>query len=431
MCHGFVVSHASEGTRRPGRYRQPGETRYYSDVNRLLTTICGGRRPTKPRRWYLLALVLQASAATVLAQTSAPPRSISFFPTRQLWTIPLSSPPAALRSASDNRYLFVPLSTGSLTAVALDSATAAWTARLQLRGPVDANGTRVIVVAEGAVQALDPASGSTLWTVPDGDGGAVVAAQVLDSQVVVLTDTGTLRAHAVSDGTTQWTRALGPERSALLLSASDVYVGSTDGRVMAVRAQDGTPRWTTQVDGQPGAMAVNRDRLYFGTSDKAFYSLRVGDGRIDWRWRVGASVVGAPAFDDRHVYFAALDNQLRALDSGSGAQRWRKPLTGRPIGSPVVVGSSVVVPCLAAEIRGFSTRDGGNQGRYPTDAEVSSSFQVIRRPNRMGGDVMLLILSDGSVVAVQRRIEPPLLPLTDLPGVTVPIAPAPPTATAK
>ncbi|MGE3841907.1 MAG: PQQ-binding-like beta-propeller repeat protein [Vicinamibacterales bacterium] len=360
-----------------------------------------------------------------MAQVSGMAPPLSFFPVRQLWQVSLAAPPSARGVFADEAHAFVPLSTGSLAAVSMQSAQLAWTARADVLGVLAAEPGRIIVATEGAVLALDPTTGDRIWTLPD-DGGSVVAASFSGPRLVLVAETGVVRSLAASTGALEWRHELGAAAgSSLAVTAADALVGLAGGRVAAVRLQDGMPRWTTLVDGQPGALAVRNDRVYFGTADRAFYSIRITDGRIDWRWRVGAVVVGGATFDDRHVYFAALDNQIRALDLDNGAQRWRKPLPGRPVGSPVVTGATVIVPCLAAEIRGFAGRDGASQGRYPTDAELATPLQVLRRPLTAGGDIVLLVLSDGTLLAAQRRVEPPLVPLNDLPGVTVPITPAP------
>lgn len=407
------------------RFRSPGQPRYYSDVHRLLTSICGGRRTARRRQWCFALLAAIGAHSPASAQTSGTVPALGFFPVRQIWQVALAAPPSPRGILTDQKRVFVPLSTGSLAAVSLEAAQVAWTARLDLHRVLAADASRVIVAAEGAVLALEQLTGDRIWMIPD-DGGAVVAASFAGQRLVLLADTGVVRSVDASTGTLYWRQELGvPAGASLAVTASDAFVGLASGRLAAIRVQDGAPRWNTLVDGQPGVLAVRNERVYFGTADRAFYSVRTTDGQVDWRWRVGALVVGGATFDERHVYFAALDNQIRALDLGNGAQRWRKPLIGRPIGSPVVVGSTVIVPCLAAEIRGFSGRDGANQGRYPTDAELASPLQVLRLPYTAGGDMVLLVLSDGTVIAAQRRVEPPLLPLNDLPGVTVPITPAP------
>jgi outer membrane protein assembly factor BamB len=377
----------------------------------------------------LLCCALPATAAPAPRKDSVPP---PFFPVRLLWEAPLGAPATPPVVVAAGR-VFVALRTGTVAALAVDTGETLWTARLEPRGPMIADGERLLVPIEGAIEAVDPTTGSALWRAPVGN-DPVLALMSTSGWVFALLESGTLEARRADTGARVWQQALGvPARAAPVVLADSIFVATRDGTIVALGVTDGVPRWRTRADGEAAGLVARDDRLYFGTGAKFFYCLTADDGRIEWRWRIGAGIVGAPALDDRHVYLVALDNQIRALDRRSGAQRWRKPLIARPIGAPVRVDGGIVPAVLASELRGLEPRDGGNQGRYPTDREVGVPVGV-DRPYAQGGDLVIVPLSDGTTLALQARIEPAILPLTVLPGSAVPLTPAaapaglPPTA---
>lgn len=347
-----------------------------------------------------------------------------FFPARVLWQVALGAP-ALPPAVHDGTSLYVALRTGAVTAWALDGGAARWATRVDVRGPLATDGARIFVPVDQAIEALMPNDGTTVWRTPVAE-GRVIAQAPAASLLVSVFESGVVQALRADTGERLWRATLeSPSRATPLAVGDTLLLARTAGEVKALRVSDGQSLWTAAVDGDIAGFAARDGRLYFGTTGKAFYCLDLATGRIEWRWRVGAVVMGSPAVDARHVYFVALDNQVRALDRVSGTQRWRKPLTARPIGGPVTIGNGVSTPVLAAELGGVSLREGASQGRHPLDRELASSPLVVDRPYARGGELVVLVLSDGLMVALQRRVEPPMLPLATLPGVPVALTPPP------
>jgi outer membrane protein assembly factor BamB len=354
------------------------------------------------------------------------PSVLPFFPVNVVWQLALGAPPDGAPTRDDER-LFVPLRTGSLVAISARNGSLLWTARLDAQGPIAADGTRLFVPTDGALEALDPATGEALWRAPLAS-GPVAGVSAIAGWVFLLHEDGTLEARRAATGERIWQRSTpAPVTAGPHVMAEFLFVGMSDGTAGAFRVTDGERVWVTRVEGAPSALTASPERLYFGTRSKFFYCLETRSGRIDWRWRIGAEIVGAPTLDEQHVYLVALDNQIRALDRNNGAQRWRKPLAARPIGSAVHVGASVVPASLAAELRGFAVKDGASQGRYPTSHELAAVPVVIPLPYTRGGEVIVAILADGSTLALQRGVEPAIVPLPALIGTPVALTPARPT----
>jgi outer membrane protein assembly factor BamB len=252
--------------------------------------------------------------------------------------------------------------------------------------------------------------------------------------VFVFLDTGGVDALRAAVGERLWQRTVGETlQGNAVVVGEHVFAATTSGDVTALRVLDGQPVWTTRVSGAGTGLTAYEGRLYVG-ADKFFFALDGASGRIEWRWRIGAAVIGPPAVDERHVYVTALDNQIRALDRRSGAQRWRQPLPARPVAGPVAVDGAVFTPCLAPQVLALRAADGTVLGQYATNRELAVAPVVLTRPYARGGSLVVVVLSDGATLALQRRIEPPVSPLTALPGVpltdVVPAAPDPGAAAA-
>jgi outer membrane protein assembly factor BamB len=339
-----------------------------------------------------------------------------------------SAPAAA--PVSDSTHVFTSLRTGTINAGVLGNPEVLWRHTVDDLGPVAADGQHVYAAMQGAVEAVAASSGEPVWrALVAGRPSALVATA---GWVIAFLESGTVEALHADTGERVWQRPIGPTLPGNAVVAGDrVFVATAAGDVAALRVLDGLPVWTTKIAGTGTGLTALGDRLYVG-ADKFFFALDAETGRIEWRWRIGAAVIGPPAVDERHVYVTALDNQIRALDRRSGAQRWRQALPARPVAGPVVVDGAVLAPCLAPEVLALRARDGSVLGRYATDRDLAVRPIVLARPYALGGSLVVVILSNGSTLALQRRIEPPVAPLAVLPGValSVPVPAAAPDAPA-
>lgn len=163
---------------------------------------------------------------------------------------------------------------------------------------------------ESAVVRLDPADGSTLWSVrataPDSRPASDSAPLHADGVVLaVAPGSELLRALDPATGAERWKRTL-PSGAHALPAGGHVLVAAVDGTVVALDSATGAQRWSKRIGGvgsvwwggpeEPGGAAA----LYVATPDK--------DGRA---------------------------TQLSAVDPASGAARWqiRSPGMLHPVGA--------------------------------------------------------------------------------------------------
>ncbi|MGW5402480.1 protein kinase domain-containing protein [Streptomyces sp. NPDC003952] len=159
-----------------------------------------------------------------------------------------------------------------------------------------------------ALARLDPASGTSLWTVPAAAPGAPTAsssAPVFGAGVVFVVAQGSeiLQARDTATGAERWRRNV-PGGARVVSVAASVLIAATDGTLTALDAATGSARWTKPLGG-PGS-------LWWGGPE--------GPG--------GAVLYGAtPKADGKST-------QLSAVDPASGTVRWQARAAGalRPVG---------------------------------------------------------------------------------------------------
>ena len=203
----------------------------------------------------------------------------------------------------------------SVTALATSDGSTQWTVTLdgdaEPSRPAAADGVAYVGAGDGVVRALDAGDGSgrVRWT-HDTESTRAHVPTVHDGTVYVGTsdpdtDSGALLALA-PDGTRQWrvetTQALSGSRP--IVAEDTVYLGSASGTLAAHARSDGTRRWGFDADDwlvtQPGIDAA-ADTLYCGSNDGNFYAVDTTDGSERWSVPIGYSNT-APAVDDQHVY---------------------------------------------------------------------------------------------------------------------------------
>jgi outer membrane protein assembly factor BamB len=356
----------------------------------------------------------------LLAETPRPDALPSpFFPLGIVWEAPLASAPAAW-PAFDDRQAYVPLRSGALTAVSLDSGQVRWSVRLATTVPPAAGEGAVFVATDEDLVALDQADGSVRWRVKlDGRCSAPLLWDT--GWLIASLDSGEVAAFRGDNGRALWRVQTGGQlRIVPAIGGDRLYVPTENGRLLALELASGSTRWERQLGDAVAEILPLDDRLFVGSKDNFFYCLSTRDGRLRWRWRVGADVVGAPVVDEARVYFAAMDNLLRALDRGHGAQRWRMPLPTRPFSGPNVVGDVVIVAGLGDQVTAYLGRNGGFGGRLLAPGEIVAPFHVVEgvTPDE---HLLFILTGEGVLYAARHRVEPPIVPLELLPGVPMPL----------
>ena len=320
----------------------------------------------------------------------------------------------------------MPLSTGFITAHALESGELMWSNEVRAEQSLAADDERVYVASGEAIYALNAFNGRVTWLVPLG--ATPTAPALARGGWVVAAAGGDVIAIRASDGMVMWRKPVGPIEFRPSLDGDLLVVSIVDGQVAALNIQDGTTRWTMRLGASPSEPFAVGGLVYVGTKDRYFYSLYSSSGRIHERRRVAAELLGHVAVTDRHVYFTALDNTVNAVRRRGGALDWHQGVLYRPGAGPVVLGDVVIVPgYVESPLPAFSVANGAAAGAVSFGGLLVALPLFTKLPDGRDAAVGITGGLENKWMLTLRApsFVPPIAvqPLTVLPGVAVTILP--------
>jgi outer membrane protein assembly factor BamB len=386
----------------------------------------------RARTTSILAVCLLASIA-VDGGALAPEPAVQAFPTSPIWTIDVTAWPVAPPVSSGGR-LFLALQS-VVSAHRLDDGAEVWHTALEVDGPMAASDDRLVVAVKSELRGLDTATGAVVWTESI---GPLSAPPLVHGDRLLVTSGEHVICYRVADGTKVWSREVGAVEQRVAVEGTRVYVPAVDGRLIALELASGEPAWEFDIGIKPTEPLVDGGRLFVGSATKRFCSLFLESSRKrrdDWCYSVGATVIGRAAADATHVYYVALDNLLRAHDRKSGAYRWKKDLLYRPSAGPLLVGASIAAPGSVPRVEVLDTSQGKSTMQLTLATKLVTAPLLIDAspglPARIAGvtgglaNVWNVTLAGPAPAALPAL---PIAPLTELPGLAIPIGrpPAPP-----
>lgn len=378
------------------------------------------------RRHPALASLLLCAGLAAACAKARPPAHPTILPFAPAWKTLVGEfvrPPLA----ADGRRIFVSTRDGAVRA--LDPATGAvsWKVDGEPGALAAAVGVLLVRGDGGVVRSLNPRTGATRWSTQTGVAGTLPA--VIDGERALVAGDG-LACLEAATGRVLWTDRTGPGVSAPPLRVGDrILTGDKDGALRSRDAGTGVPAWsvpTGRALEAPPVVDPARGKAYVGTTDRHVLEVDLRDGDTGWRWKVGADIVDHGILLPRGVAFASYDAVLYALRPG-GNLDWRAPLPSRPLSGPMMVGGSLVVACLENEMVAVAPETGRRLGSFRTSAEI-------RTPPLLVGGRIVVGLRDRSVVAYAPagvELDPPAPapdPATAPPGAGEAPAPGPPPA---
>lgn len=365
-----------------------------------------------------------------VAQTLAAKEAPHPLPTEVRWAVAVSVRPVAPPAVGDAKILLA-LQSGVVVAYRQSDGVEAWRAEMRADQPIAIEGTRVFVASGEAIHALALDNAELLWRAPAGTLTAPLLAQ--DGWIIAASARG-LAAFRSEDGSKIWERETGVQHGRATIEGDNLYVPLEDGRLLALDLRTGADRWVrhlpvpkTPASGNPppavSEVLAYPDRLFVGAADGVFYCLKAADGAVDWRFSIGAVLRGRPVGDGTRVFTTAMDNVVRAFDRHTGALLWHPSVPFRPTTGPVLLGTTLMVPGAASEIRGFDTA-----GRPAGQIKLDDSLAIPPAfAQTTGGAVMVAVTgslnAQWKLLLVEESRALPVVPLTQLPGINVPVAP--------
>jgi outer membrane protein assembly factor BamB len=382
------------------------------------------QRTTISCRW--VARTTSILFSLTLAVATAGRAGAQTVPVTPLWSVAVPAPPA-FPPVVVHQVIVVPLRTGAIAAYALSDGKEMWKSDIAAEQALAGADGRVFVAAGEALHALDAATGAAVWRRPAG--GRVTAPPLAHGGWIIAAVGGQLAAFRASDGSEVWRKAVGPVEFRPALDGDLLVVPVIEGRVLALNVENGEQRWSVELGAVPTEPTAVGDRVYVGTALKRFLTIDARSGYIESTWRVGGIPRGRAAVDSRHVYVTALDNQLYVIDRKRSGLRWKKGLLYRPTAGPDLVAGTVLVPGYVHAVPLFVARSGDPVGEmtFPTRLATQPVFTQAADGRLLaigitGSDDNKLTMTVLGPLVVA---TPALGPLTELPGVAVPL-PHPP-----
>ncbi|HET7698448.1 MAG TPA: PQQ-binding-like beta-propeller repeat protein [Vicinamibacterales bacterium] len=322
------------------------------------------------------------TASAFAADRPAPPR----LPIAAKWSVDLTTAVASDPVADGDR-VFLALRSAHLVALRAADGGEAWRVEKTVSVPFAAADGLVFIAADEAIEALSAADGRSVWLLPR---VKAVAPLVVAGTLLFAVTAEEIVAVRAADGAIAWRQPAGGVDLPPAIDGTRVYLGAKDGRIIALDVADGTLRWEKYVRLGVTAIGAGAGRVYAGAGDKRFHCLNARSGSPEWSFHVGALINGRLAVDGDRVYFSALDNVVRALDRATGNQRWKRPLNRRPIAGVRLLGHVVFVPIAGAELVMLYDHDGVPSGIITLAGDTSRDTPPAFRETEAGLELFVV-----------------------------------------
>lgn len=309
---------------------------------------------------------------------------------------------------------------------------------LALAAPLTADGTLLFAaLSSGAVLAIDPAAGTTVWTRPGKVPGFVVARPGF---LVFVEKGGVVWGINAQDGDAQWkTTTKVSEVRSVRLDGNRVFLGGVSG-LAAIVVSTGELRFDLEAkdvrdidvasdriaaieegalivrgredgailfrlaspEGEFGAPALMADgRMVVGSGTRLVRAISA-KGEFGWRFKVGARVPHRPLdfLDGKRVGVLSFEGVFYEVSLGGGDMRRRALLPSRPFGPALLTAGRVWAPVFEDELAAIDPMTTKVIGR----AKFGGGF--LSPPVLVGGRWIAEVSSPRRIVALETARVP-------------------------
>lgn len=301
--------------------------------------------------------------------------------------------------------------------------------------PAYANGKLYLISTDGKLEALDAATGNTVWEQststrsgiwpfrhdkPGTDARYAGGPTVSGNLLVVGTLDGHVYAYDASSGKQLWSAEVDNEViSPPAIDAGTVYARTNSGNVYAFDASTGQRKWVYDQANVPllslrgnGPLLAAHGVVMFGSDDGHVVSLRGDTGAVQWTLPItkGTGRTDIQKLNDADdtlqldgstLYATAYHGELSAVDAAQGQMLWNRPFSSY-VGVGVADNELVGVDDNSL-VWAFSKTGGGDMWKqaaleyhWLTAPAIQSSYAVL---GGVEGYVHWLDLSDGKLAA--------------------------------
>jgi outer membrane protein assembly factor BamB len=303
---------------------------------------------------------------------------------------------------------------GDVQALDLATGRTLWRASTELElagGPATGEGLVAVGSSAGDVLALDAETGVERWRVAI-NGEVLAAPAIAGGLVIVRTVSGFLHGLRATDGSEAWNYEQPMPRLSLrgngppVVSGDMVVAGFDNGKVVALSLAAGELLWTATVAPSHGRTEIERlvdidspvrvlgEDIYVAGFQGRVAMLARDSGQI-WWGRDLSSHRGLAA-DDDHLYVTTADSAVVALSRRDGTEIWRQDqMLRRGLTAPAIAGDALVVADFDGYLHWLDAATGRLLGRAK-----AGGGRISNAPVAAGG--LTLVQTDSGEVQAWR-----------------------------
>jgi outer membrane protein assembly factor BamB len=304
-------------------------------------------------------------AGLFLFAACAKPRVLplgSPFPPTSRWEKPLDVSLGA-PLATDGTLVFASLSTGSVLAIDPATGSTLWTRSGLKPGFVATRpGFLVFVEKGGVVWGINSQDGTAHWKTTTGV--TDVQSVRLDGNRVFLGGGSGLAALVVSTGELRFDLPAKDVRD--IDAAGDLLASLEEGALMVRNREDGAIKFRlASPEGEFGSPALFADgRVVLGSGTRLVRAVSAA-GEFRWRFKVGARVKDRPLdyLDGKRVGVVSFEGVFYELSLGGGDMRRRALFSSRPFGPPLLMAGRIWTPIFEDEVAAIDPKTSKILGR--------------------------------------------------------------------
>jgi outer membrane protein assembly factor BamB len=301
--------------------------------------------------------------------------------------------------------------------------------------PAFADGKLYLISTDGKLEALDAATGKTLWKQSTRVGGGIwpfkhkkpgqdaryAGGPAISGNLLVV---GTLDGHVygmdAATGKQLWSAEVDDEViSPPAIDAGVVYVRTNSGNVYALDANSGERKWAYDQGNVPllslrgnGPLLAAHGVVMFGTDDGNVVSLRADTGAIQWKLPITKGLGRTDIqklndaddslqLDNNILYATAYHGELTAIDAAQGQLAWSRAFSsyvGVGVADKELVGvdDDSLVWAFSKDGGGDMWKQDALQYHWLTAPAIQDKYAVV---GGVEGYVHWLDLSDGKLAA--------------------------------
>ena len=267
---------------------------------------------------------------------------------------------------------------------------------------------RLLLAQDDSLKALDPGTGSVIWSVDLGQADERPFAALTARGDVVYAFLGRMVAVRVGDAMILWSMPA-PADGFLAADAERLYVIGL-GSIVALDPDSGTVLWEASVPEPFGVTAVGAGVVCVAAESILCYDGE--DGRLLWSALSDSSIVVDLDVGTGRAVASTLSGTVVAHDPRTGTVVWRRSL-GSSIRGTAIAGSKVHVCHGGAELEDagacVALEESNGEVRWTVGTRGPTSTPVVREGEMIVVDSRAILVVDSATGEIVRRVALPRL----------------------